>query len=124
MKALFDSNILIDFLRGVDAAKAEIERFGNRLISRISWMEVLVGVGQHQPEQARHVTRAFLDGFECVELDEAVAERAVELRQSFKLRLPDAVIWASAQVEDAVLVTRNTRDFPGDAVDVRVPYEG
>ncbi len=126
MKAFFDSNILIDFLKGFEEAKVEIERHRIRQISRISWMEVLVGAVRHQTGESasstESATRAFLDSFECVELDRAVADRAVELRQRFKLRLPDAIIWASAQVEDAVLVTRNTRDFPEAAVDVRVPY--
>ncbi len=126
MKALFDSNILIDFLKGFEEAKAEIERYSTRLISRVSWMEVLVGAVRHDaeasPPSTEAATRAFMDGFRCVELDQAVAERAVVLRQRFKLRLPDAIIWASSQVEDAVLVTRNTRDFPEAAADVRVPY--
>jgi len=39
------------------------------------------------------------------------------------MRLPDAIIWASAQSQDALLVTRNARDFPANAPDVRIPYQ-
>jgi hypothetical protein len=38
------------------------------------------------------------------------------------MRLPDAIIWASAQKENALLVSRNTKDFPVDAPGIRIPY--
>jgi predicted nucleic acid-binding protein len=38
------------------------------------------------------------------------------------MKLPDAIIWAAAQSEDRILVTRNTRDFPAEDPGVRVPY--
>jgi hypothetical protein len=39
------------------------------------------------------------------------------------MKLPDAIIWASARCNGRLLVTRNTKDFPaGDPV-VRYPYE-
>ncbi len=43
VKALFDTNILIDYLGGVESARAELGRYDYRAISMISWMEVLVG---------------------------------------------------------------------------------
>ena len=33
-----------------------------------------------------------------------------------------AIVWASARTESALLVTRNTRDFPADEPGVRLPY--
>jgi predicted nucleic acid-binding protein len=81
-------------------------------------MEVLVGA----PAPALRATRAFLDRFHRVALDEAVAERAVVLRQSRRLKLPDAIVWASAQVNAMLLVTRDTRTFPADDPGVRMPY--
>jgi len=57
-----------------------------------------------------------------VPLDLAVAEKAVEIRRAYRIRLPDAVIWATAQVNDAVLVTRNTKDFDPAWEGIRVPY--
>jgi predicted nucleic acid-binding protein len=52
-----------------------------------------------------------------------VAESAVELRRKHHIRLPDAIIWATAQVNDAVLVTRNTKDFDPKLANIRVPYQ-
>jgi len=118
MKALFDTNILIDYLNGIEAAREEIERYERPLISPVTWMEVMVGA-QEDEEQP---IRGFLQRFSQVPLDTTVAERAVAIRRIQRMRWPDAIIWASAQSQDALLVTRNTRDFPGDAPDVRIPY--
>ena len=43
MKAVFDTNVLIDYLKGVDAAREDFDRYAQRLISVVTWMEVLVG---------------------------------------------------------------------------------
>ena len=82
-------------------------------------MEVMVGAQDDETE-----TRDFLETqFEIIPLDLTVAERAVQLRRAHHARLPDAIIWATAQTRDAVLVTRNTKDFRADWQGIRVPYE-
>jgi predicted nucleic acid-binding protein len=118
VKALFDTNILIDFLRGVPAARDELNRYPDKAISSVTWMEVIAGA----PELTEQGTRGFLDGFALVDLDEAVAERAVTLRRQHRLKLPDAIVWASAQVRAMLLVTRDTKGFPADDPGVRMPY--
>ena len=120
MKALFDTNILVDYLNGVGAARDELGLYRTRLVSLVSWMEVMIGC-HDDTEQA--AARRFLDAFEVVPVDAAVAERAVVLRRGNRIRLPDAIIQASAEQRNALLVTRNTRDFPADQPGVRVPYE-
>jgi hypothetical protein len=50
------------------------------------------------------------------------ARDAVEVRRTHRIRLPDAIVWASARSESAVLVTRNTGDFPEGESGARVPY--
>lgn len=67
-------------------------------------------------------TRGFLSGFDVVGVDERIAQRAVTLRRSHKIKLPDAVIWATAQTHAMLLVTRNTKDFPADDPGIRAPH--
>jgi predicted nucleic acid-binding protein len=43
VRVLFDTNILIDYLSGIRAAKKELARYEYRAISTITWMEILVG---------------------------------------------------------------------------------
>lgn len=118
VKALFDTNILIDWLQGRDDARQEIDRFDDRAISIITWMEVMIGA----PEAAQQATRAFLAEFDIIAVDNPVAERAVDLRRRHRMKLPDALIWASAQVAGRLLVTRDAKDFPADDPGVRRPY--
>jgi len=100
-------------------ARAELGRYRDRAISIITWIEVLVGA---EPA-IEAATRNFLDKrFHVIGLDEQVAERVVELRKLLRVKLPDAIIWASAQVHAMLLVTRNTKDFPFGDPGIRMPY--
>jgi predicted nucleic acid-binding protein len=55
--------------------------------------------------------RELLDCARCIPLTDALAEKTIELRTVVSVSLPDAVIAASAVSLDAVLVTRNEKDF-------------
>jgi predicted nucleic acid-binding protein len=50
------------------------------------------------------------------------AESAVQIRREHAIRLPDAIIWATARVNDLLLVSRNTKDFDSDLDGIRLPY--
>lgn len=120
IKALFDTNILIDYLNGIPQAKAEIERYDRPLISVISWIEVLVGA---KSEQEHDAIKAFLaQHFEQIPLNIQIAELSVSIRQSKRIRLPDAIIQATAEHHQALIISRNSKDFPADAPNVRIPY--
>ncbi len=118
MKLVFDTNILIDYLKGIGAAKEIIENYRDKLISIITWMEVLVGT---KPEH-QQVTKSFLRQFTVVEVNSSIAQIAVFIRQEYKIKLPDALILATAEQYNALLVTRNTKDFSEDNPAVLVPY--
>ncbi|WP_231737780.1 type II toxin-antitoxin system VapC family toxin [Terracidiphilus gabretensis] len=118
MKAVLDTNILIDYLNGHPAAQQEFARYAHPAISVITWMEVMAGTTP-QTEQA---TRTFLSGFDLLGIDAVTAEQAVSLRRKHRIKLPDAIVWATAQVRQALLVTRNSRDFDPSDPSVRIPY--
>ncbi len=116
--ALFDTNILIDHLNAIPQARKEIERFENRAVSTITWMEVMVGADADLVEP----TRLFLEGFKVTALNDEIADRAVTLRRAHRIKLPDALIWATARTAGRLLVTRNTKVFPADDPGIREPY--
>lgn len=118
MRALLDTNILIDFLAGVEPARGPLDRHRDAAVSLVTWMEVLVGA-RDEPEAA--LLRGFLRGFEVLPIDGAVAEVAVELRREHRVRLPDAIVWATARVHGRVLVTRDARDLPAGSDSVPIP---
>jgi predicted nucleic acid-binding protein len=119
MKAVFDTNILIDFLNQDKRAKKELGLFDRRLISLITQIEILVGA-KDKAEEAE--LRKFLRHFDLCPISTEIADFCVKLRQKHKLRIPDALIWATALQHECQLVTRNTRDFDDDHPSVRIPY--
>jgi len=118
MTVLFDTNIVIDALNGISAADEEYSRHTIVHISIITWMEVMVGV-----DERSEMTAAFLrDNFVIQPITQDVAEKAVALRKQYRMKLPDALIWATAWVHSATLVTRNSKDFPTTHPSIRIPY--
>lgn len=118
VKAVFDTNILIDYLRGITAAGAEFRRYEQVFISMVTWMEVMVGA----PDDVAATTERFLDTLGAIPVDDAVARRTVALRRAHRLKLPDAIIWASADIRSLLLVSRDTKAYPADHPGIRVPY--
>lgn len=118
MKVLFDTNILIDYLQGHVEASMELEQSNNSQISIITKMEILIGTSVETQE----IIREFLDNFTIIGLNEEIAEIAITIRKENKIKLPDAIIWATAKYGNCLLVTRNTKDFPSHAPDIRIPY--
>jgi predicted nucleic acid-binding protein len=119
VKALFDTNILVDYLNAVPEARTELQRYTEKAVSIITWMEVMVGANR----DLEAATRSFLSSFDVVAVDEQIAERTVSIRRNHRIKLPDAVIWATAQTHAMLLVTRNTKDFPDGDPGVRAPYK-
>jgi predicted nucleic acid-binding protein len=118
VRAVIDTNILVDFLHSIPQARTELALYQSPAISVITWIEIIVGT----TTQNEATTRAFLQSFEMLQIDPKIADTAATLRKTHRIKLPDAIIWATAQVEQCLLVTRNTRDFPANHPGVRVPY--
>jgi predicted nucleic acid-binding protein len=118
MKALFDTNILIDYLLGKTEAKKEIFQHEQPYISIITKMEILVGASKDDEE----IVRYFLNNFTIVDINQDISEIAISIRKTTKIKLSDAIIWACAKYIGSLLITRNTKDFPAHARDIVIPY--
>ena len=119
----FDANIVIDALAGYPLARTEIERAvglsSRPWISRMAWIEVLSKGSEIMVRDALE----FLSRFGLDEIDEEISRRAASLRRERpRLKSPDAIILATAQIRGRVLITRNIKDFPAQMPGVRVPY--
>jgi len=116
---VLDTVILVDALMGVEQAKRELLARRRHWISRVTWTEFLAGA---KPD-GEAATEDFLRFFSVIEVSEEIGRRAALIRSQQKtIKLPDAIIWASAQTTGRILVTRNTRDFPAKMPGIRVPY--
>ena len=114
----FDSNIVIDWLNRKPQAKLELSRYSRHRISRIVWTEVLAG----EALESRDTIRELIAPFEVVELDARIAGAAADIRHRARMKLMDAFILATAQVNGAIFITRNIKDFPATMPGIRIPY--
>ena len=105
-RILVDSDILVDHLRG--HRRLVVATADDAYVSVITRAELFSG---HGSEERR--VRRLLEPMTTVAVDEAIAERAARLRRLSSLRLPDALIAATALHHRLTLVTRNVRDFEG-----------
>jgi len=119
MKALFDTNIIIDYLNGEEKAKKEIELYDFCAISILTYLEIVNGLqGLNEIE----TIKKFLYRFSIINFDLPIAERAALLRKKYKLKISEGIILATAECNQCLLITRNTTDFPQTIPIVRVPY--
>ena len=119
MSAVFDTCLLVDYLRGIPQAHAAFEANPHPSITVLTWVEVMSAA----PEELSAQTRDFLRGFERLAINEAIADRALSLIQCYEqITMRHALPWATAQSNALVYVTP---DFPklvvGDAT-VLIPY--
>ncbi len=74
-----------------------------------TYVEVL---GWHLLEgQKRVETEAFLENANVIFVDNLVQQKAVEIKKLYRMKIPDALIGATALAYNLTLVTRNEIDF-------------
>ena len=56
-------------------------------------------------------------------IDQEIAENAIDIRKQYRIKLPDAIIAATANTDDLCLVTRNIEDFKNIAVKILNPFD-
>ncbi|MCM0592053.1 MAG: type II toxin-antitoxin system VapC family toxin [Gloeotrichia echinulata IR180] len=117
MRYLYDTNIFIYYL--ADELKVSSFFAENFLdlhevfVSPIVRIELLSFSGlSNEEEQA---IEDLLSQFKLVPLLREIENLTIQLKQQYKIKLPDAIIAASALSQDASLVTRNVGDFQGIA---------
>ena len=110
MSYLLDSNLIIYHLGG-SAEASEFIRIhaGSVAISAVTCIEVL-GFPFPSPEAERNATN-FINALTTYQISPQIVAKTISLRKQFKIKIPDALIAATALSQQFTLVTRNTNDF-------------
>lgn len=123
-KLLFDTDILIEYLRGSVEAKDYINEIQSLIyISSITMAELYAGVRKGNEYKKLEI---FIETFEVISLNKDIAKTAGILRNQYKpshgTGLADALIAATAKEINAQVVTFNGKHFPMFD-DVIKPYQ-
>ena len=110
---LADTNTIIDLVVG-RLPTASISWLEQQLeqqavaISVITCIELLT---KTEPASEYATMQAFVQSVPVLPLDEATTQQTIRLRQQHRVKLPDAIIAATALAHGIPLLTRNGRDF-------------
>ena len=113
MKYLLDTNTIIYYLKAslpihaMQKMNSIVDKKPN--LSVITKIELLCFKGTKRTEE--NSTKTFVDGSTILGLDDAIVNKTIALRKLYPIKLPDAIIAATAIVFNLVLITRNLNDF-------------
>ena len=112
---LTDTNILIYYLadaipkEGIDRVEEILKTSFN--VSIITKIEFLGWRGH--TEEGFKKAEEFINFARIIPLTNEIANLTIDLSREYRIKLPDAVIAATALYHDLTLVTRNEKDFKG-----------
>ena len=119
-KAVLDSNAIIYASKGLVDAEKLLSAGERYYASIITFIEVYAYDFADSAE--KQIIDEILESIEVIEVDQEIAEQAIIYRKnkSRKIKLPDAVILATAKIINAELITGNYRDFQNIDNSVRI----
>ena len=109
---LVDSNVIIDYVsnRIPEKSAKQLDIYFNRnfSVSIISKIEVL---GFNTLNFELQQLESFIQLGSIIYIDEVVVDKTIEIRRKKRIKLPDAIIAATALVQNCLLLSHNTTDF-------------
>lgn len=108
-RLLLDSNIIIYVAKKQLDPEGFIQPEDELFISDISYMETL-GFPFSDENEKREI-KALLDVLFRFSIEESIVQKVVEIKQQRRIKLPDAIIAATAIIHNCCIVTRNVSDF-------------
>ena len=106
---LLDTNTVIDYLGGKFSTKAKNAL--DKIIDEEINLSVINKIELLSFSKVDQKLFDFVNVSNIYSLDESIVDQTINLRKEYKIKLPDAIIAATAQLFDFTLITNNTNDF-------------
>ena len=114
VNVLLDTNVLVYHLAGEPAATKFLEETIAKHSFYLSILTMIEFLGWHgHTEEEFAECKGLVELATILPVSKEVADKAIELRRSKRIKLADAVIASTALVNNLQLVTGNVRDFRG-----------
>jgi predicted nucleic acid-binding protein len=112
MQYLLDTNIVIYYFNGLtDDERIDALLIHSFNISIITQMEFLGWSGFLTDENLYQKAQEFISHANVFDLAQGVVDKTIALRQQHKIKMPDAIIAATALVHGFGIATNNIDDF-------------
>lgn len=127
IKYLWDTNTAIYFLQQQFPSKSEkfmddVLKESQPAFSAITEIELLCW--KTEKEKDKKLLENFINDALIFELEKPIKLQTASIRKSHRIKLPDAIIAATALVHDLTLLTRNIQDFVNiEGLKVLNPWE-
>jgi len=106
---LIDTNAIIDFSAGRFPPAGH--GFLGELIDSSPCISVITKIELLGFSEVNQVITDFVDAAVVYGLSDEVVNRTIDVRRRYRIKLPDAVIAATALTYGATIISRNGRDF-------------
>ncbi|TAF74536.1 MAG: type II toxin-antitoxin system VapC family toxin [Bacteroidetes bacterium] len=108
-RLLLDTNIVIYLAK----KELELSKFASKddvlYISSITYMECLGYIFLNKKEEL--IVTKLCDSLKRIQITEDVVKQTILIRKKHKIKLPDAIIAASALSQKLILTSHNLKDF-------------
>jgi len=109
---LIDSNAVIDYLSGKLPVLGM--NFMHQIINDIPNLSVITKIeilGYKTKNDDQIILSSFVNDSTVIALQDNIVDYTIELRKEYKIKMPDAIIAATALYLGYTLISRNQKDF-------------
>jgi len=109
---LIDTNAVVDYIG--NKLPMDGMAFMNNVIDNVPFVSIITKIevlGFTTLDKHYKLLTDFMDDAIIFTLSNEIVDTCIELRKKYKIKLPDAIIAATALSQNLVLISRNDKDF-------------
>lgn len=112
-KYLIDTNVVIEFLGGKLSITGSnwLQNLVDVHLCNLSIINKIELLGYNGSIDEMQTVQDFVDATNIISLSDVVVDKTIYLRKNYKIKLPDAIIAATALEYNFSLITRDISDF-------------